>query len=456
MYRLLVTLCLFLAGTAFAHSINNDRSQYYSYGVKFYAEAHAFPSEYSDSVDVGVFFKLMNEVVAFNKEQGFQDQYFAVPTLEIASKDADGIIRKRHLWRDTVRVRGYAKTVSKTDFIKGVSFFRLKASEYKINIKVDADFIKQAISKDIEFDVSKSFYDEPTYSKPIFAMPRQETVMPLVAGNNASFEHNGSTVYIPISYLPDNKSYFFRCESIQRTLTRTNWMEDISFSGQASLLKNTSLEYPADKDIFLKNLPLKSITKPADISGEIEAGLLKIELPGNELYPGFYKLSIHKEGSQDTLYHEFTVTWEKEPLSLKDVDYAVETVKKILTDEEYDNLDSGTDKEKWLKLLAYWKTQDPTPQTPYNEAMAAYYNRVDYAFFNYSTITEKDGSLTDRGLVYILNGPADKIEDSLNESNKVEIWTYDRLGKKYTFESVSVGELKLKSITDMQGNLLTN
>lgn len=404
MYRFLITV-LFLASIAsIAYGKQFDRSQYYSYGVKFYAETHAFPSEFSDSLDVGVFFKLMNEIVAFNKEQGQLDRYYAVPALEITCKDSDGIIRKRHLWRDTVRVYGYDQTLSKSNFIHGSSFFRLKAGEYKVKIKVDADFIKQATSKEIEFDVSHSFYDKPTYSKPIFAMPNKDKVIPLVASNNASFEHNGATVYIPVSFNSDNKPYYFRCESLERNLTRTNWMEDVNFSGQAALLKNKNFDYDINTDSFLDNFAIKSISTPNDVTSDIEAGLLKIDLPGNELYPGYYKLSLHKEGSEDTLFHEFQVAWEREPLSLKDVDYAVDAAKKILTEEEFDAINSGTDKEKWLKLLQYWKKNDPTPQTPYNEAMSAYYERVDYAFFNFSTVTEKDGSMTDRGLIYILNG----------------------------------------------------
>jgi GWxTD domain-containing protein len=233
-------------------------------------------------------------------------------------------------------------------------------------------------------------------------------------------------------------------------------MENVNFSGQAALLKNQSIDYPVNQDLFVKDFPLKAISNPQGIDTGIEAGLLRLELPGKELYPGYYKLTVSQEGSQDTLYHEFKVTWEKEPLSLKDVDYAVKSMKSILTDEEFDDLDSGKDQDKWLKLLAYWKKNDPTPQTPYNEAMTVFFERVDYAFFNYSTVTDNDGSLTDRGLVYILNGAADKVDDSLNESNKVEIWTYTRLGKVYTFETVSLGDFKLKSITDLQGNKLTD
>ncbi len=455
MYRFIFTICFLAVMVGSAQSAEFDRSQYYSYGTKFYAETHAFPSEYSDSLDVGVFFKLMNEVVVFNKEQGSKDRYFAVPTLEISCKDSDGIIRKRHLWKDTVRIKGYDKTLSKTDFIHGASFFRLKAGEYKVNIKVDANFIKQAISKDIEFDVSHSFYDKPTFSKPLFAMANSDRVKPIVASNNASFEQNGATVYIPVSFNSDSKPYYFRCESLDKNLTRTNWMADVSFTGQVKVLKNKGLDYPVNRDFLMKDFGFKPLDKPADAGTNIQAGLLQLELPGNELYPGYYKLSIHQEGSQDTLYHEFQVVWEKEPLSLKDVDYAVEAVKKILSEDDYDMINSGTDKEKWIKLLQYWKNNDPTPQTPYNEAMATYYERVDYAFFNYSTVAEKDGSFTDRGLIYILNGPADSIEDSLNENNKVEIWKYNRLGKIFTFESLSVGELKLLSITDLEGKKLT-
>ena len=37
--------------------------------------------------------------------------------------------------------------------------------------------------------------------------------------------------------------------------------------------------------------------------------------------------------------------------------------------------------------------------TPYNEEMAEYFSRVDYAFYNFQTINQKDGAKTDRGKI---------------------------------------------------------
>jgi GWxTD domain-containing protein len=81
--------------------------------------------------------------------------------------------------------------------------------------------------------------------------------------------------------------------------------------------------------------------------------------------------------------------------------------------------------------------------------MTEYFRRVDYAFFNYQTIIQREGSKTDRGKVYILNGKPDKIENDMNDKRSREIWTYVELEKRYIFDLISVGFYKLVKIEDI-------
>jgi hypothetical protein len=66
--------------------------------------------------------------------------------------------------------------------------------------------------------------------------------------------------------------------------------------------------------------------------------------------------------------------------------------------------------------------------------MAEYYYRVDDALRRFSTSRENDGYKTDRGRIYILYGPPQKSERSLQpNSAPTEIWTYDRLHRRFIF-----------------------
>ncbi len=57
----------------------------------------------------------------------------------------------------------------------------------------------------------------------------------------------------------------------------------------------------------------------------------------------------------------------------------------------------------------FWLDRDPTPGTPANEFKDEYDRRVAYANEHFTTQSGIPGSQTDRGKMYILNGPPDEI-----------------------------------------------
>ena len=127
----------------------------------------------------------------------------------------------------------------------------------------------------------------------------------------------------------------------------------------------------------------------------------------------------------------FDLKWIDMPYSLSSPLYAIKSLWPIATDEEIDRLlDVG--RENYPEALReYWKKLDPTPETAYNERMAEYYRRVDYAFFNFATLKEEDGVFTDRGKIYILFGPPTGTRREFDpEANPKEIWTYDNVVKR--------------------------
>ena len=82
--------------------------------------------------------------------------------------------------------------------------------------------------------------------------------------------------------------------------------------------------------------------------------------------------------------------------------------------------------------------------------MAEYFNRADYAFFNFKTIYEKDGAKTDRGKIYILYGAPDDVKNTMNEKGEAqEIWIYHKLRKQFTFETDKTDIIYLKEIKDL-------
>ena len=140
---------------------------------------------------------------------------------------------------------------------------------------------------------------------------------------------------------------------------------------------------------------------------------------------------IHGEKEKE---FPINVTWFNKPVSLRNPEKAIELLKYIEKDEVISKLLNADEEEYPKELFQYWKQFDPTPETEYNELMAEYYSRIDYASTEFSDISRKPGVSTDRGKIYIKYGKPDKIERSSNSLGYVvETWTYNKLKQKFSF-----------------------
>jgi GWxTD domain-containing protein len=112
--------------------------------------------------------------------------------------------------------------------------------------------------------------------------------------------------------------------------------------------------------------------------------------------------------------------------------------KKLTTDEERENFTEN-----------FWLVRDPTPDTPENEFRDQFYERIDYANDHFTSGVA--GMRTDRGRMYILNGPPDEIvshptggsydrpaEEGGGRTNTFpfETWRYRHLDNKSQSENV--------------------
>lgn len=141
------------------------------------------------------------------------------------------------------------------------------------------------------------------------------------------------------------------------------------------------------------------------------------------------------------------VSWYNKPVSLRDPELAIKALKHIEKESVIDSL-LDLDEEKLYKgLVDYWKKMDPSPETEFNELMAEYYSRVDYAQINFASLTGVKGIDTDRGKIFIKFGKPDQIERASNEKGKiVETWIYIKPQRKFVFvDKQGVGEFSLES-----------
>ena len=87
-------------------------------------------------------------------------------------------------------------------------------------------------------------------------------------------------------------------------------------------------------------------------------------------------------------------------------DWARGTIRYILTKDELDEWSSLADPVSRAEFITrFWQRRDPNPLTSENEFRDEYEKRIQFADAMFTT-GEQRGSATDRGLVFILMGPA--------------------------------------------------
>ena len=95
--------------------------------------------------------------------------------------------------------------------------------------------------------------------------------------------------------------------------------------------------------------------------------------------------------------------------------------------------------ERMSAWAAFWRARDPTPLTETNEVFGEFLERLRYALEHYSR--SEPGFRTDRGRIYIENGPPDRIETrSEAGARSYELWFYTRKGIVYIFEDAIGGD----------------
>ena len=116
--------------------------------------------------------------------------------------------------------------------------------------------------------------------------------------------------------------------------------------------------------------------------------------------------------------------------------------------EEWKQLNNASEEERDSVFQAFWDERDPSPGSSENELFNEFYKRVDLTNqkFGYS---RKNGWRTDRGRVFIVFGPPDRVEQSRPSRytpGDYEVWYYDNLREKFVFfDEYGFGDFRLVS-----------
>lgn len=433
-----------------------DRSSYYQFGDAFFCEPIITPKTNSDSVAVTFLFRIMNDIIAFSKAPRTRDSrgaYVATPLVTVEIRNSENVIIRRLGWKDSSFVSSFDKTNSKSDFVNGASATFLTSGTYTAEVTLgdkESVQIRKIKTKPIVIGKTNTVWWSNLFFAKGYNDSLQSRLIPVQMGGDVPF--GTEPIAACFTIFGDLKDYRFSWKVEQ---TKTDEPGQLAAWGTFATVESTENANPSKSVMFTDEslfgsgtIPYLTISKSPE---QPKTSLITIPMPIGTMLPGQYILKVYSSQMKDTITQKFDMRWDRMPMSLIKPSYAIECMYYILTDEEYDEMNSGNDEDKRKKMFAYWKAKDPTPATTYNEAMAEYFRRVDYAFFNFQTLTESDGAKSQRGKIYILFGSPKHIEKQLTDDNRVqETWSYpEKVKKEFVFEKTTNGIFKLVQTKDL-------
>lgn len=402
------------------------------FGEGWFAELYPLPA--GDSLWVGLLVRVPYSLLLFERSVG-QSGFVSSIYLSVEFADTVGVVRKRLELRDTVRVQEYEATVMRDSaWVRGlVAMVPIQVVRCQLQLQLGQEVKRQELTMSTAPGVIR-------WSSPLVAMPGGDTVVvPFVLGSALPFGSLAARFVFWDARIELGKPYSYRCRQLPAAEGERWWDSVPELRGEIFAYRCGQLRIhrlPSGFPAFR--------FEPGPVCGWIE-----LELPMAMAVPGRYELTLLRADTvpKDTLRWNFRILWATMPASLRHIPYAVQSMRYLLTDEEWERLRRGSSHEQWDKLWRYWKQRDPTPTTAYNEAMAVYFRRVDHAYFAFQSVTEPDGAQTDRGKVYILYGEPSRVErDFPPDDAPREVWIYDRFRKRFLFELRPDGRWRLVKV----------
>ncbi len=386
---------------------------------RFFYEALSVPSE-SGKSRILTTVKIPYEFLVFTKSpERTSKDFIGSFDVSIEIFDKEGNYLDRRIKQEIIELNTDERKATRDKFFETSFTFEVEPGEYKINFELSDRESQKSVKREIKKFTAKDF-KSPSISDILFSQ----------SDNGIKGDRN-LTGGIPFG---ENSIIQAKITGIEPAVNKIKFTLTKIIEKKREIVLSTEM----NPDHFIKENNISSLSFPfrsdtLEIS-RYEA-LLETELSGK-------KISSKKD---------FEIIWYKMPFSLRDFDMAQSQLKLILSEDEFKQLRSGSKFEQREKFLDFWRKKDPTPNTAYNEIMTEFFRRVDFAIMNYSSVSNPDGSQTDRGKQYILFGKPDNIERKLipNEA-PLEIWTYQKLNKKYIFvDNSRQGNYILSSVENL-------
>lgn len=449
-------LLIFLLGILFASPLaaqnrggDQNLSEFYTYGDSYFLEVITSPGLTPAKGRAIVLFRLTHDLLTFRKaSQAYRREglYIATPTLYFEAMGADGVIVDHGTWRDTARVEDYAATNSKADFLSGSVELALRPGVYTIKYSYDNGIPGSGFTQTTPpFKMDDFHSPSPAIGIPVFLRQVAGDTLTTTSVDGAAVFGQPLRIYVPLSSQSAPTTLHYELQSAPKDKKPGLTLR----SGFASLLGHVALGGVVSSG---NNIHLMLRRGDSGVPAPAYAAL--VEAGTEELAVGDYLLLLRFESGGNSVLDSvnFRMSWVGMPVSLARAEYAIKALYPVATDETIDAMLDGNKDRQRTAVDAFWAQRDPTPDTKFNEAMHEYYRRVDYSFFNFKSISQSDGTFTDRGKIYILYGPPTEIRREMQpQGPPTEVWIYrNRVGQRFIFADESrSGAYKLMEYNDL-------
>ncbi len=458
-------LCVFLCFSLISEVIAQRNLDYRDLRIQqqrspVYTDFLVLPGETDQSVKFATIFSISYQYLPFKKlpkaEQTTKERSFYSPVsmnMEVFNASEEQLKRKdqdisveglesveRSSWRDTAYTSTYEETQSERSFISGSMNVSLKPGIYSYVLYMNRGENKENQFSRVRTSRVQSYRDMKQgavyFGKEISKEQGNPALDLLSMGQNVQYGDD----FHALVYIPDYKQEVDYTMTIFETERSKNDTTNIQ-----QLFSETISEesiYRNIRPVLRSNQGTNSLHLQEDPKGFTYA---LVNVPNSTFPNATFNLQVkEKDSNKRVVQSSFRSLWIDMPRSLLSLDVAIDMLQYITDEETIDRLSSGSQKERERKFREFWQEKDPTPKTEYNELMAEYYRRVDYAFENFTT-ENTIGYNSDRGEIYIKFGPPDDIQRKYpTDGSTVEIWTYPN--RQFVFEATTgFGDFRLKS-----------
>jgi GWxTD domain-containing protein len=476
-FRILLSLLMMsatLCSIAEAQRYTSDSRNYFDYGEQFYSRVVQSADARSLDVRLNMASAMFSFLRADHLAGHNSDGYYAIRDIyiELTERGNSQAIASKNIL-DTIFVKNFSETTSKTEWHALYQVLPIPeldtARHYVLRMEIRDGILSKLAVRPVTNDLHlRAFRSTATSSDSLSLGLSDITLFDRLGITSSSFakgttypfsrDITGSfSVAVPEAQMHDLMQNA-NATIIMTELSRISDPDDTAprevarTQIQGSSLQLDSTWRTSGVDSMIQYA--FGSTDTSNVIGGARLATWRFAIPGKSFEQGKYKITANVTNGnlRRSVTNNFSLVWPDMPVSLEDPRDAMNPLVHITTEGEYKDLQKGSRPELIRKLYAFWKRQDPTPGTAFNERMAAFYQRVDYAYFNYANQHALDGTATDRGKIYILYGAPTKIERELLPGEPpVETWTYtNNVHRQFKFTDLgNRGEYKLVDMKDI-------